>query len=145
MSSVGDISFVTWSCSLTHCYLVANHNLELNSGMVFAVPIPKDDAADAQSIQDAIQTAVAEARWVVKAMDMDVYLLGSFINSGLKTFMERMKHHFYWNESLSLPRDNHWLPVCILSLELWSWMYLLIIFVIQISRWSRIMLKSVPE
>lgn len=47
---------------LTHWYLVANHNLELNSGMVFAVPIPKDDAADAQSIQDAIQSAVAEAR-----------------------------------------------------------------------------------
>lgn len=30
--------------------------------MVFAVPIPKDDAADAQGIQDAIQSAVAEAR-----------------------------------------------------------------------------------
>ncbi|CDH53349.1 indigoidine synthase a family protein [Lichtheimia corymbifera JMRC:FSU:9682] len=42
--------------------ILANHNLELNSGMVFAVPIPKDDAADAQGIQDAIQSAVAEAR-----------------------------------------------------------------------------------
>lgn len=30
--------------------------------MVFAVPIPKEDAADAESIQKAISDAVAEAR-----------------------------------------------------------------------------------
>ncbi|KAI9468662.1 erwinia chrysanthemi IndA protein-like protein-like protein [Zychaea mexicana] len=39
-----------------------NHRLELNSGMVFAVPIPKEQAADTQSIQKAIDTALAEVR-----------------------------------------------------------------------------------
>ncbi|KAL1932968.1 hypothetical protein VTP01DRAFT_8646 [Rhizomucor pusillus] len=42
--------------------IAANHKLQLNSGMVFAVPIPKEDAADAESIQKAISDAVAEAR-----------------------------------------------------------------------------------
>ncbi|KAF1797307.1 pseudouridine-5'-phosphate glycosidase [Mucor lusitanicus] len=40
----------------------ANHELEMNSGMVFAVPIPSASAADAASIQHAIDTAIAEAR-----------------------------------------------------------------------------------
>ncbi|KAI9016462.1 erwinia chrysanthemi IndA protein-like protein-like protein [Phycomyces nitens] len=40
----------------------ANHELGLNSGMVIAVPIPSESAADAQLIQGAIDTAIAEAR-----------------------------------------------------------------------------------
>lgn len=42
--------------------IVANHQLEMNSGMVFAVPIPKESAANTQSIQEAIDTAIHEAR-----------------------------------------------------------------------------------
>ncbi|KAI8076430.1 erwinia chrysanthemi IndA protein-like protein-like protein [Gilbertella persicaria] len=42
--------------------ILANHQLELNSGMVFACPIPETDAADTKSIQQAIDTAVSEAR-----------------------------------------------------------------------------------
>ncbi|KAI7851035.1 Indigoidine synthase A family protein [Circinella umbellata] len=42
--------------------IFANHTLELNSGMVFAVPIPEDQAADTQSIQRFIDIAIAEAR-----------------------------------------------------------------------------------
>lgn len=44
--------------------IVANHELEMNSGMVFAVPIPSKSAADAKSIQNAIDTAISEARYV---------------------------------------------------------------------------------
>lgn len=42
--------------------IVANHQLELNSGMVFACPIPESEAADTKKIQHAIDTAVSEAR-----------------------------------------------------------------------------------
>ncbi|CAO3627522.1 unnamed protein product [Cunninghamella echinulata] len=42
--------------------ILANHDLDLQSGIVFAVPIPDKDAANAQAIQDAINTAVQEAR-----------------------------------------------------------------------------------
>ncbi|KAI7861607.1 pseudouridine-5'-phosphate glycosidase [Spinellus fusiger] len=42
--------------------ILANHRLDLGSGMVFAVPIPKEHAANARDIQIAIDTAVAEAR-----------------------------------------------------------------------------------
>ncbi|KAI7902799.1 Indigoidine synthase A family protein [Cokeromyces recurvatus] len=42
--------------------ILANHQLGLNSGMVFAVPIPKEAAADAASIQTAIEHAISEAR-----------------------------------------------------------------------------------
>ncbi|SAL95430.1 hypothetical protein [Absidia glauca] len=42
--------------------ILANHDLELGSGMVFAVPIPDSDAANAQVIQEAINRAVQEAR-----------------------------------------------------------------------------------
>lgn len=41
---------------------MANHELELESGMVFACPIPSESAADAKSIQSAIDTAISEAR-----------------------------------------------------------------------------------
>lgn len=41
---------------------MANHELQMNSGVVFAVPIPKESAADTRSIQEAIDTAIAEAR-----------------------------------------------------------------------------------
>lgn len=47
---------------LINALLDANHELEMNSGMVFAVPIPSASAADAASIQHAIDTAIAEAR-----------------------------------------------------------------------------------
>jgi pseudouridine-5'-phosphate glycosidase len=40
----------------------ANHQLNLESGMVFAVPIPSNEAADAKVIQQAIDTAISEAR-----------------------------------------------------------------------------------
>ncbi|KAF7723210.1 hypothetical protein EC973_002285 [Apophysomyces ossiformis] len=42
--------------------IFTNHQLELNSGMVFAVPIPEESAADASAIQTAIETAVQEIR-----------------------------------------------------------------------------------
>lgn len=42
--------------------VVANHELQMNSGVVFAVPIPKESAADTKSIQEAIDTAITEAR-----------------------------------------------------------------------------------
>ncbi|KAI9363572.1 pseudouridine-5'-phosphate glycosidase [Pilaira anomala] len=42
--------------------ILANHELELGSGMVFACPIPSESAADAKSIQSAIDTAISEAR-----------------------------------------------------------------------------------
>ncbi|KAI9485526.1 MAG: Indigoidine synthase A family protein [Benjaminiella poitrasii] len=42
--------------------ILANHQLELNSGIVFAVPIPNESAADVKSIQNAIDTAISEAR-----------------------------------------------------------------------------------
>lgn len=42
---------------------MANHKLELQSGMVFACPIPNESAADAKLIQNAIDTAIAEARY----------------------------------------------------------------------------------
>lgn len=42
--------------------IVANHDLELNSGMVIAVPIPSESAADTKAIQKAIETAISEAR-----------------------------------------------------------------------------------
>ncbi|KAG2237127.1 hypothetical protein INT48_004629 [Thamnidium elegans] len=42
--------------------ILANHELELQSGMVFACPIPNESAADAKLIQNAIDTAIAEAR-----------------------------------------------------------------------------------
>ncbi|GAA5817106.1 hypothetical protein MFLAVUS_010646 [Mucor flavus] len=41
---------------------LANHELELQSGMVFACPIPNESAADAKLIQNAIDTAIDEAR-----------------------------------------------------------------------------------
>ncbi|OZJ01839.1 hypothetical protein BZG36_05297, partial [Bifiguratus adelaidae] len=40
----------------------ANARLQLNSGLVFAVPIPTEDAAEAQGIQDAIDQSLREAR-----------------------------------------------------------------------------------
>ncbi|GAA5804549.1 pseudouridine-5'-phosphate glycosidase [Helicostylum pulchrum] len=42
--------------------ILANHELELQSGMVFACPIPNESAADAKLIQNAIDTAISEAR-----------------------------------------------------------------------------------
>lgn len=42
---------------------MANHELELQSGMVFACPIPNESAADAKLIQNAIDTAISEARY----------------------------------------------------------------------------------
>ncbi|KAI8381254.1 erwinia chrysanthemi IndA protein-like protein-like protein [Radiomyces spectabilis] len=42
--------------------IAANHELSMNSGMVFAVPIPEESAVDSTAIQDAIATAVNEAR-----------------------------------------------------------------------------------
>ncbi|ORX61440.1 Indigoidine synthase A like protein [Hesseltinella vesiculosa] len=42
--------------------IAANHDLGLGSGMVFAVPIPSQDAANSKAIQDAIDTALAEAK-----------------------------------------------------------------------------------
>ncbi|CEG66759.1 hypothetical protein CU097_004713 [Rhizopus azygosporus] len=42
--------------------ILANHELQMNSGVVFAVPIPKESAADTKSIQEAIDTAITEAR-----------------------------------------------------------------------------------
>ncbi|CEP07821.1 hypothetical protein [Parasitella parasitica] len=42
--------------------IFANHKLEMNSGMVFAVPIPNESAADVKSIQYAVDRAIAEAR-----------------------------------------------------------------------------------
>lgn len=43
-------------------YIVANHELKMDSGMVFACPIPEESSADAKSIQHAIDTAISEAR-----------------------------------------------------------------------------------
>lgn len=43
-------------------FKAANHELEMNSGMVFAVPIPNESAADTKSMQNAIDTAISEAR-----------------------------------------------------------------------------------
>ncbi|KAI8987388.1 indigoidine synthase A family protein [Mycotypha africana] len=42
--------------------ILANHQLELNSGIVFACPIPKEAAPDSEAIQAAIANAIAEAR-----------------------------------------------------------------------------------
>ncbi|KAL0074633.1 pseudouridine-5'-phosphate glycosidase [Phycomyces blakesleeanus] len=42
--------------------ILSNHELGLNSGIVIAVPIPRESAADARLIQSAIDTAIAEAR-----------------------------------------------------------------------------------
>ncbi|KAI8882176.1 erwinia chrysanthemi IndA protein-like protein-like protein [Backusella circina FSU 941] len=42
--------------------IFANHQLNMESGMVFAVPIPSSEAADAKAIQQAIDTAISEAR-----------------------------------------------------------------------------------
>ncbi|KAI8084485.1 pseudouridine-5'-phosphate glycosidase [Halteromyces radiatus] len=42
--------------------ILANHDLDLKNGMVFAVPIPEEHAANSQIIQDAIDTAVQDAR-----------------------------------------------------------------------------------
>ena len=39
----------------------SQEELGLQTGMIFAVPIPEDKAADSQTIKDAIQTALAEA------------------------------------------------------------------------------------
>ncbi|KAI9251216.1 pseudouridine-5'-phosphate glycosidase [Sporodiniella umbellata] len=44
--------------------ILANHDLNLDSGMVFAVPIPKESAANAKAIQEAIDQAFSEARTV---------------------------------------------------------------------------------
>lgn len=49
---------------------MANHELEMNSGMVFAVPIPSESSADAKSIQHAIDTAISEARY--NSIDFDL-------------------------------------------------------------------------
>ncbi|CAO3689393.1 unnamed protein product [Rhizopus stolonifer] len=42
--------------------ILANHELKLDSGMVFAVPIPNESAANTKSIQGAIDQAISEAR-----------------------------------------------------------------------------------
>ncbi|KAI8992331.1 Indigoidine synthase A family protein [Pilobolus umbonatus] len=42
--------------------MVAHHHLRMKTGMLFAVPIPEGSAADAESIQIAIQTAIMDAR-----------------------------------------------------------------------------------
>ncbi|RCI05275.1 hypothetical protein CU098_002077, partial [Rhizopus stolonifer] len=42
--------------------ILANHELKLDSGMVFAVPIPNESAANTKSIQKAIDQAISEAR-----------------------------------------------------------------------------------
>ncbi|CAO3651887.1 unnamed protein product [Mucor hiemalis] len=42
--------------------ILANHEMEMDSGMVFACPIPEESSADAKSIQQAIDTAISEAR-----------------------------------------------------------------------------------
>lgn len=48
---------------MQYSFAVANHELELQSGMVFACPIPNESAADAKLIQNAIDTAIDEARY----------------------------------------------------------------------------------
>lgn len=40
----------------------ANMKLGLGSGILFAVPIPKEHAASGQLIEDAIERAIGEAR-----------------------------------------------------------------------------------
>jgi pseudouridine-5'-phosphate glycosidase len=44
----------------------ANLDLNMQSGMLIAVPIPRETAAEANSIQCAIDQAVAEAKYVIK-------------------------------------------------------------------------------
>jgi pseudouridine-5'-phosphate glycosidase len=41
----------------------ANQEMELQNGMVFAVPIPAEHAADGRNIAKAIGTAIKEARY----------------------------------------------------------------------------------
>ncbi|ORY96410.1 pseudouridine 5'-phosphate glycosidase [Syncephalastrum racemosum] len=56
--------------------IAANHALAMDSGMVFAVPIPSEAAADVTSIQTAITTAIAEARSQgIKGKDETPFLL----------------------------------------------------------------------
>ena len=43
----------------------ANHVLKLSGGIVFAVPIPHDHAAEGRHIQDAIDTALSEAKYAL--------------------------------------------------------------------------------
>jgi pseudouridine-5'-phosphate glycosidase len=45
-------------------FLDANIQLQLNSGMLIAVPIPENEAADANRIQKAINIALAEAKYL---------------------------------------------------------------------------------
>lgn len=58
--------FVSNSCFLL-CRLLsisdANLKLKLGSGILIAVPIPKEHSASGNLIESAIQTALREARW----------------------------------------------------------------------------------
>lgn len=45
----------------------ANLKLELGTGMLIAVPIPKEHSASGNLIESAIQTALREARWTCSA------------------------------------------------------------------------------
>ncbi|KAF0543811.1 Ribokinase-like protein [Gigaspora margarita] len=54
----------------------ANIDLELNSGVLIAVPIPKSEAADAKEIQDAIESSLKEiANKGIVGKDITPYLL----------------------------------------------------------------------
>lgn len=43
----------------------ANQELQLQNGMVFAVPIPDEHAADGSRISAAIEDAIKEARYSI--------------------------------------------------------------------------------
>lgn len=45
----------------TRYFVAANHAIDLQSGMVFAVPIAKEHAMDDKLIGDAINTAIRES------------------------------------------------------------------------------------
>ncbi|CAG8557154.1 17341_t:CDS:10 [Rhizophagus irregularis] len=52
----------------------ANIQLQLNSGMLIAVPIPENEAADANKIQEALSIALAEAK-EISGKDITPFLL----------------------------------------------------------------------
>ncbi|CAG8471190.1 1301_t:CDS:10 [Paraglomus occultum] len=56
--------------------IAANSKLELENGIVIAVPIPKDESANASHIQSAIEAALAQAKTEgIKGKDVTPFLL----------------------------------------------------------------------
>lgn len=74
-----------------------NEKLALKSGMVFGVPIPDEEAADAQRIQNAVEQAVMEAeKNHVKGKEVTPFILARVKELTAGDSLRASKYYYYY-------------------------------------------------